>query len=1479
MNKKESLNEDPINNNISNKNINNIIDVKNNNKGEEEKLLYFKLLEMIKDIKLKDNYSGEKQNEIILILHKFEEEESIIKIINYINSQKTIINDFLEHIMNELIYENEKKEINIIIYKDKAFIIILSIIKIIINECIIYKKDLNIVNAQTNENIISFIFKLLIRIINSFCISYNKEIENKKKDKDQTIIEQRLDLLNIMASIFILYLNKGENFLLLNRQNQNILFQNMLKILIKFKNFILQKNIISNNKNNMSNNKNKNIKKTKISKNIFDLDYDEEDEEQEEEDNKINNKEKENNKSDFDFEDKKQLIIEYLIKILNIFYKKYNLDSEELNFIYNNKFNGECLLIIKNYIFNNNIQINNFILMIDLIDLITIYEYHNNYDEKIFSLSFMEKLKQYYKKINTMDSFIIKQRIQNTINYIKNVNNVNNKNKIYRVRYIINDIEKIRLKLINIINDNNMGNDKNNTRKIQKKTNNINNNKLIKSCYEKIKHCFFYYFDKIYNLDNKELSQLFISFEDKKLMIYDIIKIFSLILSDKENILFFIKDNMFSSIIEKLINSNDESDYKQYCYEQLFIIFDKVTENIIMINYYINNELFIKYILYEFSLINKLLLDLNNKKNKDMIYQNLKSFDIKRIKVISKIICELSNNKNLTLKIISLINYKSIYDILNKDNIEAIIVLHYIIIFKNILKLSQEEKNINIISKEKEIESLSILLINIIKKYNHEINILIEIMSIIEIKINNEEFIKKLINNDILNKIIDIYKDEKQMASKGYLPGVILINKLIEYDFSLNKIISMNLIYITKRVKENIDNNMISDIFVSIYQKIKNYVKDKIKLNKEQIILVFSYETINTLVEILIKNIDKKLKDIIENILEILSYLIELHYIFFIFEKVNNNNSLMFCLFKSINIYFNEINIVNYSIKILFRLFSQIKINKGNNFVELNLENKDDDLPDNLFFEESSDTSKIFNYDYFLNFINNNISKLIILYYNNDKINIIQNLIELIRIILMLTKSEINHKNLLNSFINSIEKFINYIINKDTIEKKDGFISDNYSFNLINHFSFLIFQLVSTDKEIIRKDFTSLLLSINNVIEKFSVSYDIIKRYLQILSIISIYSDKMELNKRISSIMGILDNIRNHKTLFIKEKKGNTYISNNNQIEIIFLFTKVLASLKHFDLDLINNNLYFILLHIPKSINNNKIIYSEKNYNEFKDGITELCSLYYIKSEKEALNIINHLNVLANDYLLLNSPDNDNDINNKIISELIFIVRIVKNLCMKTSLIGDEILKKENVSSFFMNRIKNYIEEHNNDNNDNNELLDEYDECLEIINNEQEYIDIEKDKILLENNKKSYLIGLTIGKENYKKMKDFLTEQNDVILYADDTCFKKCTLSVDENLNIIYVTATTNENRIRIDSMKIDTIYKISNDNSNEAFDINLNKTNSNKCFSLYSRYKKVKGTLLLEKDINIECYTEELCAKYVKTFNHLVELYKMMKE
>ena len=321
--------------------------------------------------------------------------------------------------------------------------------------------------------------------------------------------------------------------------------------------------------------------------------------------------------------------------------------------------------------------------MIDLIDLITIYECYNNIiNEKIFPLSFIEKLKQNYKDINTMNSFMIKQRLQNNINYIKDINNINNKNKIYRVKYIINDIEKVRLKLINIINKNN--NEKNNENKNKSITknekNNIKNNKDLKICYEEIKYCYFYYFEKIYNLEDNQQESLFISLEDKKLMIFDIVKIISFLLSEEENIILIIKDNIFNSVINILnssITENNINKYKKYCIEQLFTILDKITENINLFNKYYsdNKDLFYNYILQEYSYINILFFDFKSIYNELSIFENLKAFDKKKIKVISKIISELTLIKNFLLKNISLINFNSVYNILITNNLDFIIVL------------------------------------------------------------------------------------------------------------------------------------------------------------------------------------------------------------------------------------------------------------------------------------------------------------------------------------------------------------------------------------------------------------------------------------------------------------------------------------------------------------------------------------------------------------------------------------------------------------------------------------------------------------------------------------------------------------------------------------------------------------------------------------------------------------------------------------
>ena len=265
-------------------------------------------------------------------------------------------------------------------------------------------------------------------------------------------------------------------------------------------------------------------------------------------------------------------------------------------------------------------------------------------------------------------------------------------------------------------------------------------------------------------------------------------------------------------------------------------------------------------------------------------------------------------------------------------------------------------------------------------------------------------------------------------------------------------------------------------------------------------------------------------------------------------------------------------------------------------------------------------------------------------------------------------KSEKNHKNLLNSLINSEEKFINHIINK-SIEKINGFISDKYILDLIYHFSFLMYQLISLDKEIIRKDFISLLITFNNIINSFYLSHIIVKRYLAIIYMISIYSDQMEINRKISAIIDILENIKNHQELFPKENIEY----NENKIELIFLMTKILFSLKNLDLDIINNNIYFILLHLPKSkdISNNKnnLNYNQNDYNEFKDNLIILCSIYYIKSDKECINILNYLTFLLNDYISFynTNKEQNNDILNLINSEIIFLLRIIKNLCIKTS--------------------------------------------------------------------------------------------------------------------------------------------------------------------------------------------------------------------
>jgi hypothetical protein len=75
------------------------------------------------------------------------------------------------------------------------------------------------------------------------------------------------------------------------------------------------------------------------------------------------------------------------------------------------------------------------------------------------------------------------------------------------------------------------------------------------------------------------------------------------------------------------------------------------------------------------------------------------SFHKKKIKVVSKVIRELSIDNNFLIKNIELIDYKIIFDAFSTENIDSVIILNYIIILKYIIQLSHEGKNLNFLIK------------------------------------------------------------------------------------------------------------------------------------------------------------------------------------------------------------------------------------------------------------------------------------------------------------------------------------------------------------------------------------------------------------------------------------------------------------------------------------------------------------------------------------------------------------------------------------------------------------------------------------------------------------------------------------------------------------------------------------------------------------------------------------------------------------
>ena len=1353
--------------------------------------------------------------EILSYLNKFNKEQikSIIDNIkiNFAFEEKLfLIKEEIDDIndIDDLKKDSSKNyDTNAKFKKREIFLNFYSSLKEIIEEYFNNQTKYTYLNLNLNHDIISIFF--------NFCFSELINISNSFYKHFNNLVMAFNYIINIIFDEVILFIKNGQ-FDLLSKEQKEDLFQNNLKLLINLE---------------------KNSSKLSLS------------------------------------------IIEKIIKLLNIFYFHFLFDSNEINEIYKNKINQDCLIKLNQFILNN---INNYtendslIVIINFIEIQILYENLNidkndNKDldnNKSFNLSYIEKIKELIEKdLDRTQNNPIKQQIESIINYLKEPNKKENYDIILKFKISNND-EIIRIKNI-VINITEESNYNNLLTQIQRKNQIlINNNELLKNCYIKIKEYFISLYKDIVNSYSKINNNIknIIYIEEKYFKLIEIIKLlkYFLINPEEENLQILINDNIFNCIISILdININGLYLFNDLIRDQALIIYKIISQDdsIFHNENIFKNITFTNYILKQFIYYIEIFKNyLNNKQmNINIEGSILNDIDKIKFKKISKIICELSKEKDFLKTRLQIINFSSLYIIFLVDEIDSYVISLYINILKNYLLLIENENKYSLSNEDYDI--LASLLINLFNKYKNNELIILELFSLIEIKVNDEYFIKLLLNNNLSSMIFSIFSSFSQessihkdkYSSQCIFPSLNLIYNLLKYNFFIIELLNIGINNVIICLNQYIFNTKICEIFLLIILKIIEN-----KENIEKLINKINISDVKKLViNILEKYLDTCHKNLIKYSLEVIEFFIESPNNLINFSKSNdkNNTILMSCLFKCINLNLSDINIINISLKILYRYISYMAINKEKSRIN-SLNNKlededDDDLPDDLFSEEYPQVLKIFRCKYFKEFLEDNLVKILDIYLIKQKNpQIIKNIIEIIRILINIIDSKENLETLYTGIIAVLFKFLNIFLKYDENTKENNIDS---ILDIIKHFTFFAYKIISIKKEIITNNVIIIISLISIIINNFEIKIELIERFLQIIYDICLNGNKAQLIKSFNLIKGIFEKLRQiYESMEIKDDKKEF---------IIFIFTNILKELSQYDLDILNTNLLFIIKNIPiqnvKEIN----IISDKNKNEieypqFKDKLLRLCCIYFIESNEEAILFLNNIKNLYNQYTSLSS-----DIN-KTNYEIRFLLCIIYDLCIKTPFLKEEI-KKDN--QLILTQIKIYISHLSKMDSNLNSV---YEKCINEMKTEKEYSLKNDETRKLQNNNRNILLIDKIQNEEYDKIKNFLLNENIIYLYKNKSCIKY-KMNMDENLRYISI---TNEN-IKIDCINIDSISKITKDNINQAFyskGLFSRKIKSSNCFSIYC-----VNDLKEEKVFNIECLNEEITSKYLKYFNILIDFDK----
>ena len=381
--------------------------------------------EIIKDINLNDISSNLKK------LSK-EQIESIINniILNTINFE----NKFL---IKEEIRDNKKNN-----YKKNIFLKIYSIIKIIIEECLLDDSQTTFINInnEISNKFFNYFFIELINISGTFLKNFESLI-NDSENSIHNLIKEIFDIFNLLMPY-------KEQCKLLSETQKNQLFESNLNLLINFEKYSSNSNLSL-------------LIIEKISKILFifhtyyPLDSDE---------------------------------------LKEIHYNKYNKACiiKLRQFIYDN--------IIQYKDINNIISIIDFVEAMILYENVDFIDNNSNNNEnidnnKLFNLSFITQINiQIKKNFNLEENITISQQISRIINFLNEPNKKENYDLLLKSKLINNkDINKLKQIVKNI----NEESDYSNPKTQMQKRNEIlmNNNELLKQCYTKEKD---YYF-RLYN--------------------------------------------------------------------------------------------------------------------------------------------------------------------------------------------------------------------------------------------------------------------------------------------------------------------------------------------------------------------------------------------------------------------------------------------------------------------------------------------------------------------------------------------------------------------------------------------------------------------------------------------------------------------------------------------------------------------------------------------------------------------------------------------------------------------------------------------------------------------------------------------------------------------------------------------------------------------------------------------------------------------